>query len=137
MRRMWDEAVRGWGEGRERCRAKQMPGTLMRARRVPLLKNAAVSKRREKKSERRGWKKRKMNREVSLQRNVAQQFANLGKQEFVFFSLINTVVDMQTFFFQVNMKTNYTHTHTESIIYTNQTHTEIAFMFLNHYSQSS
>lgn len=39
MARMWDEAVRGWGE---RCKAKRMPRTLMRARQVLLLKNTAA-----------------------------------------------------------------------------------------------
>lgn len=71
-----------------------MPGTLMRARRVLLLNNTAVSERRERRRMR-GIEKRKRNREgVSLQRNVTQPLVNLGKRGS--FSL--TSKDMQTFF---------------------------------------
>lgn len=110
MGRMWDEAVRGWGEGKERCRAKRMPGTLMRARRVPLLKNTAVSKRRER-ERMKGIEKRKGEQRGFITEECWTTICKLRQTRvFVFFSHPHSR-RYANIFFQVNMKINYTHTH--------------------------
>lgn len=104
----------GWsckrlGRGRGRCRAKRMAGTLMRARRVLLLNNAAVNKRREGEGMR-GNRKKKEGQRGFMTKECQTTIYKLRQARVLFFSQPH--IRMQTFFISTRRQITHRNTHT-------------------------